>query len=212
MKLTTAVVLSCLSAFLLLPSTCLSQQDIDTPSTNVEVDLIELDASTRESIIKSIADKRKEIEKKAVGRINIENITVENAEKWKDISNAMVEAINSLCKGLNVEINEFVKTPVGMLTVFVLLWKIIGASALIYAKNVAIWGMLTTILIISFRYFHMSKKVKIITENLATNKKIKTYEFIKRHEWEKIRDGNPAEIVSAVVHVMIFIITSIALL
>jgi hypothetical protein len=56
--------------------------------------------------------------------------TVDQMEKWATMGQGIAKAIGATCKELNVEVNAFVQTPVGKLTVFMIVYKVIGAVIL----------------------------------------------------------------------------------
>jgi len=214
MKRILIVMLMCL----ILPISAYSQT-ADQVNTDVQIDLMDLDDTTRNSVMRSIKKKKASLAEQAVDQINIQNLTVESAEKWRDIAMSMVEAIKALCAGLNVEVNEFAKTPVGILTIGVLIWKIAGAGALSYIINIVIWTVISTIIIGSFRYFHMAKKVKDVKEYVDpdTKKKVKdkTVRYVKRHKWEEFSGSgnyNALQVWSVIGHVAMFCAITLALL
>jgi hypothetical protein len=56
--------------------------------------------------------------------------TLEMLEKYPAIGTAVAKAIGSACKELGVELNEFAKTPVGKLTIAVILYKVVAVGAM----------------------------------------------------------------------------------
>lgn len=46
--------------------------------------------------------------------------------EWAQMGEGIAKALGAACKELSIEVNEFSKTPVGELTTFVIVWKMIG--------------------------------------------------------------------------------------
>lgn len=76
----------------------------------VTVDLKDLSGDARNAVINSTK----------------KNFSADDIEKYSKIGQAVGEAFKSVCQTLNVEVNAFVKTPVGKIMTVMLVWKIFG--------------------------------------------------------------------------------------
>lgn len=82
--------------------------------------------------------------------------SVEEMSKYAQLGEAIAKAIGATCKELRVEVNEFVKTPVGWWTMFLIVWKIVGHGLLKGVIATIAW--ITTIvisLVMWKKYFSM---------------------------------------------------------
>ncbi|MFA6254897.1 MAG: hypothetical protein WC675_02560 [Patescibacteria group bacterium] len=98
--------------------------------------------------------------KKAAENPEPEMPTAEQLENYVDLGAKIGQAIAATCKELSVEVNEFVRTPVGMITMGLIIWKVAGTEIWGIVGGTSVWVVITLILMWSFHYFHMSKKVK----------------------------------------------------
>lgn len=67
------------------------------------------------------------------------SVTVEDVDKWADISQKFAGAIGIAAKEIGVSVNEFIKTPAGMITVALVIWMSIGESLIILGAMGFIW-------------------------------------------------------------------------
>lgn len=86
--------------------------------------------------------------------------TVKKIENWVDIGEKLGKAIAATCKELSVQVNDFIKTPVGRMTVAVILWKAVGKDLWHIVGGILCWMTITGIILWSFRFFHMKRKVE----------------------------------------------------
>ncbi|MDP3953871.1 MAG: hypothetical protein Q8Q06_00450 [bacterium] len=128
----------------------------------------------------------------------VDKVNPEELNKWVDLGKNIGVAIAATAKELGVAADEFLKTNTGKLTVALIVWHIMGPDILGAVGGTIAWFILVSIVIWSFRYFHMKKKV--------VNKKDSTVEYVKRHDFE----SDDARTGSAVVHVIAFVAITIA--
>lgn len=57
-------------------------------------------------------------------------ITPEKVTGWAQVAEGFANAMGAAAKQLNISVNEFIKTPAGMITIGVILWKVVGVSIL----------------------------------------------------------------------------------
>ncbi len=172
------------ASYAVLPSVAAPVQS----DTTVVVDLKELDSQTADSILK----KMKEKEKKDV----VQQLNPTSIREWKETALGLGMAVKELCKALNVEINAFLKTDAGKLLTFILVWKLFGATMLSFLIKLIVWGSFILLSIISFRYFHMRKRIK--------NEK-GVIEYIDRYDWR----SDEAKTFSVGLHLGIVIISAL---
>jgi len=100
-----------------------------------------------------------------------------------------------VASGLNTEVNEFAKTGVGKLVIFVILWKVVGANAVGFFVGL----LMLTVLGFTFTKLHLRKSVK--------NKETGALTYVSRYDWHQDRDDSyPGRIFSSVVHVLLFVL------
>lgn len=63
-------------------------------------------------------------------------VNIEKAYEWKDFVKVFAEAIKEVCHILNVEVNDFVKTPVGKMTAILIGYKIFGKDLIEIVSSV----------------------------------------------------------------------------
>lgn len=136
--------------------------------------------------------------------------SVEKADEWVTLAERLGKALASLAKEAGVALNEFVKTPVGIITVTVLLWKTVGVSMVAGL----IWVVSLCVIIWSFRAFHVPIKAVGVVRDADNNPivedgkvKEKT-EYIKRFQFT----SDDARAGSAWAHGALFIIINAMLI
>ena len=117
--------------------------------------------------------------------------TTEKIEAWVGLGEKVGKAIAATCKELSVQVNEFIKTPVGKMTVAIILWKAVGKDLWHIVGGISCWIVVTAILMWSFRFFHMKRKVK---DKDGTERYVELYDF----------NSNDARTTSACAHVIAF--------
>jgi len=129
----------------------------------------------------------------------IKNIDIDKAEEWAKLISGTIKTI---CKDLSIEVNDFIKTDVGKITLFVIIYKVMGEDIKnIFFGSIA-WIIMTLILGISFRYFHTKKKVKVKNDKGHTI----DIKYVTRYEWSGgIKSESKA--LSTIVHVVMFALT-----
>jgi hypothetical protein len=123
-----------------------AQEAADSSGTKITVDLNDLDQSAQSAVI---AAKAKETAPTKP------TVTVDEAKKWTNIGKGLGDAISSTCKALSMSVNDFIKTPAGLLTVAMLvlylfghtIWSIVGGSIIWLVLGLVIWKSATKFLI-----------------------------------------------------------------
>lgn len=103
-------------------------------------------------------------------------------------SKVISDTIKNVCTDLNITVNEFVKTPVGMGISFLIVYKVIGKDLLDNAMDVIImiplWFIMTGINLFLGWYFFSIKTVYDITYNEKGKKIKQNPKRIERYPWK----------------------------
>lgn len=128
---------------------------------------------------------------------------VERMEEWTIFGERFADVIISMCHKLGVEVNQFINTPVGRITTIVILWKVVGVQLWSIVGGTIAWLLITGILMWSFSYFHMQRKVKT-----KDKEGVVTVEYIRRYEF----DSNDNAVGSIIIHCIFFIAITVTCL
>jgi len=172
---------------------CMLLISLPAYAQTVTVDLSQVDSETARRVL---------AEKKRIDSGLSPQITIDNVEKWSQVGKNVADAVAATAKGLSVEVNEFIKTPVGKATFFLVAWKFFGAKLWSVIGGTIAWIILSSLIWKSFSIFHRPQKVLVKQEN-----KTKFYEY-KAYDWH----SHDAKTFSAVVHVLIFCLLTITML
>ena len=149
--------------------------------TTVTVDLSDLDSNSRNAIIKAL--KKQESVTDTLSKV----VDPKAASEW---AMAVTGAIKEVCKTLNIEVNEFVKTPVGMMVAGLIVYKVIGKDVILYTKNIffGIVGWVLSMLILYFiaKKFVLPLKVKqefLHRDEDGKETRETTYKFVKPYDF-----------------------------
>jgi len=105
-----------------------------------------IDQRTRESIVQAI---KKQTENETI-------VNIERVNEYVKFGEAFAESLQKVCKVLNVEVNDFVKTPVGKFTAICIAYKIFAKDFL----SITIRFFLVTFIIIFYIGFIILLKYK----------------------------------------------------
>jgi len=148
--------------------------------TNVNVDLTKLDPDVRNVILNSLKKDN-----------NSEAIV--SYQKYAEIGKSIAIALGEAAKQLNVEMNAFSTTSVGKITIYLIIYKLIGKDII---RLFILLGIIV-LLIFSFRNFFIKKKIKEGSEI----KYVERYDFVSRD----------AKGFCAVTHIILFLAIIIAI-
>ncbi len=126
-----------------------------------------------------------------------ETTAMERAEEWAVFGEKFGQVIASVCKELNIAVNDFIATDVGKLTAAMIIWKVLGRELWDIFGGGIIWLVITMILWRSFRFFHMNQRIK--------DKKTGETTYISRYDFE---NGSYA-MASGITHASIFVVFTI---
>ena len=129
---------------------------------------------------------------------NVADANPRDIEAW---AKAISTGIKVVCKDLSIGVNEFAKTDVGKITMFLIVYKVIGQDIKRIIFGVLLWVVTMPLILMSFIHFHTKRKMKI----LDNEGKVTDFKYITRYEW----DSNDAKSFSAVVHGAMFVAITI---
>ena len=174
---------------MLVVSVVLVSQNVFAENTRVWVDLEKLTPAARNEIL--------DLQKGT--RVS----DPDQWKKWSEIGKGIGLAIGETAKVLNTEVNAFIKTPAGMITVGLIAYKVIGTDVKRIVLGIPIWIVLLTLIILSFRKFHMNERFAVRDDkNQITNIK-----YIPRFDFK----SSDAKVASAISHGGAFFILNLAM-
>lgn len=96
--------------------------------------------------------------------------TAESVSEWVGLGEQIGKALGASARELNVTVNEFASTPVGLLTCGLIVWKVVGRE-LVQVVVGAVFALFGTLIwIYLYRRMCLIRSVKV-------EDKIKTYEY-----------------------------------
>jgi hypothetical protein len=117
---------------------------------------------------------------------------VENYGKWVGIGHELGTAINESLSAVTTQANNFAQTPVGRLTAFLVVWKVIGHDGMGFIIGILEIIIMLPIWIWSYRRFLPRKVLDKVTFDSTTGKKIlETYKVINNLD-DNSRSGDNA--------------------
>lgn len=85
---------------------------------------------------------------------------VGNAQSWVGMGKEIGDAVNSSLQAITTQSNNFAQTPVGKLTVCLVIWKVVGDQAVHILGGVVILVLCVPIWLWSYRRMCMTRRVK----------------------------------------------------
>lgn len=156
--------------------------------TKVEIDLTKLDSETAKKVLGTLQQEQEA------------SVSPEKISEWTQTAQGVGMAVKEVCSSINVESNEFIKTPVGILVAALLAWKILGASIIPKVLSMLIWLIIVPSAYLSFRRMHFGRKLKRILKDGTTEY------YISEPKWE----DNDSRGFSAIVHLLIIVAATVA--
>jgi hypothetical protein len=157
--------------------------------TGGTLDLKDLEGLSQSARNEIINEKMKAMKNSTTDKLI--NIDPEKAEKWANIISGTIKTI---CNDLSITVNEFIKTPVGKVTLFLIVYKVIGEDIKRVVFACLGWVVSMTVILLLMRKFHMSERIKV----LDNDKNVTSVKYVPRHNWESRSD---AKLTSATFHV-----------
>lgn len=125
----------------------------------------------------------------------VQGMNPDNLNSWRKL---ITGTIKDVCNDLNVTVNEFVKTPVGLGVSALIIYKVAGKEILSEAMDIVLcipfWFVFTFINAFLIFYFYGSKTVyEEATYGIGEQKRvIKTPKRVDRYAWEHKSEGKQA--------------------
>lgn len=162
-------------------------------ATTTTVNLEELDMNTRNAILE-LQKKKSEAASKTADFLKPENV-----EQMSSYVSVITTAIKDTAHNLNTEVNDFIKTPAGIVTVGMIAYRVFGKDAIVGIHSaMQKWIGLCIglpILLWSYRKFHVGIPYKKITYGPDGKTKVSENTEIHRFPWD-----SDNEIPSAIAH------------
>lgn len=108
-----------------------------------------------------------------------ENLNPEKLNQWVDLGKNIGLAVAATAKELGVASDEFLKSNTGKITVALIVWHVMGKDIVGVVGGTIAWIVLANIILWSFRYFHMTKKVVTKLEDKQVN-----VQYVPRYEFK----------------------------
>lgn len=157
---------------------------------NMNIDLTKMPPDVAAAIVKAEQERKTNIKVPS---------TIDEAKKYAEIGEQVGTAIAATAKALSVEVNDFVKTPVGWWAFIFVFWYFLGAKLWHIVGGIIFWTIFTFMIWKSLKYFHIPRRVLV-----AVNGKEKRYEY-QDFKWK----SNEAKALSATVHASFFVVFTI---
>ena len=129
---------------------------------------------------------------------DVSNLDPRSIEAW---SKAISTGIKTVCIDLSISVNEFVKTDAGKITMFLIIYQVLGDDIRRIIFGMLIWLVTMPIIATSFIHFHTSRKIKVLGDKGQPD----GIKYVKRYTWE----SSDSRTVSAVVHAAFFVAVTI---
>ena len=96
-----------------------------------------LDPVTQEAILKVVSEKAQA--QKQAGMLDKVQTNPEKVNQWIEIGSNIGKGLAGAAKELGVEVNTFVATPMGQLTIWLIVWHIMGATLIHFFGAFIFW-------------------------------------------------------------------------
>ncbi len=149
----------------LLGSVCLTGSAI---AQEMRIDLGKLPPEVAASLLKAEQDRK--------GGVQLPT-TIDQAEQYARVGEQVAKAVSATAKGLSIEVNEFVKTPVGWWTFIFVFWYFLGAKLWHIVGGILFWSASNIMLWKSAKQFLMQRRVVVTENGKEKTYAYKTYEF-----------------------------------
>lgn len=167
---------------------CLLSLSVAAQQTKVEIDLTKLDSETAKKVLGTLQQEQEA------------SVSPDKINEWTQTAQGVGMAVKEVCSSINVESNEFIRTPVGMLVAALLAWKILGASIIPKVLSMLMWLIIVPCAYLSFRRMHFGRKLKRILKDGTIEY------YVQEPKWE----DSDSRGFSAIVHLLIIVTATVA--
>jgi hypothetical protein len=170
--------------------------------TEVSVDLEKLGPQSRDAVLNVVASSQD---------TNIIQKVMSNPGQLTSFAKELGGAVAEVCKALNVGVNDFVKTPVGILTTGIILYKVVGRDIIHYTIGSLFFLITLTLWLFSWQRSHTCERIVTKIDQIGNKVRVIDVKYVPRHTFH----DSDARSISAGLHVtmlcVIIIITCIIL-
>lgn len=124
------------------------------------------------------------------------SVKVKEMEEFVTLGEKVVVVLKTICEELSFQVNEFIKTPVGKFLMIVITFKVFGDTVWHIFGGTAVWVVITFLILLSFKKFHVPVKITDDDKNIRF---IKPYDF----------SSSDARAMSVVFHVIGFVVLTV---
>ena len=159
-------------------------EETKSSGTIVTIDLSDLSDSTRNQVYEMIKEKKEKAEKTIEV---VKDVTPEKMQTYASVAKEISTAIKEIASNLNIEVNNFAKTPVGYMSFGLLIWHYAGqtivANTLEAVGGSIFWIVLLCVLnYVSKRTIFKTKVERVIYADDGKTIKEKTYDLVSNFE------------------------------
>lgn len=151
--------------------------------TEVTINLESLSSKARDAVLQAQAAEAAEMLATTSG---MDMLNPANADALEKYGQVVAKTIKEVCNTLNVEVNEFIKTPVGMIVGGLIFYKVAGEDLMEWGYDffskwfglmigIPIWAW-------TFRRMHLGRKIKTVHFD-ENGKKNRVEVSIDRFDW-----------------------------
>ncbi len=110
----------------------------DTQDTRVVVDLSKLDSSARDKVLEAV-------------KVEAPKVNAATVNEWAVAGKGIGDGIAAAAKALNTGVNDFIKTPAGVLTIWLIIGYLFGSQIVNLVLGPIVWALLL------FGLWHIAK-------------------------------------------------------
>lgn len=115
-----------------------------------------LSAAQRTEILNSVANQASQNKNHLS---SIPNVSVQDVNEWSMIAENLATALGAAARELGIAVNEFVHTPVGFLTMALVVWHFLGGTIIHFVGGIMV--LLVTFLLVRWHYNHNATEERI---------------------------------------------------
>lgn len=139
-------------------------------SQRLDIDLSKLPPDVAASVLKAEQERKDKSGMKMPA-------SAEEAEKYAQIGEHVAKAVAATAKGLSMEVNDFVKTPVGWWVGIFVFWYFLGAKLWGIVGGILFWIVSNTMLWKAYKSMFIGRPVLTRTEGSTKIYENRSYKF-----------------------------------